>query len=82
MMQKCGWGTRALPLVGLTAIGAAVLPAIRTQKTAAGSTCESCHGSGLAQLSLASPNSAQVCKEVLAKLNKLDIGNNNAGVFF
>ena len=51
-----------------------VLPTIRNTQ-AAGGQCASCHGGGLAGLSLNSNDNALVCNQILGKLSKDDIPN-------
>lgn len=68
-------GTVACANPGL--FGTAVLPTLRATQGGGGGggTCRSCHGDGLAGLSLNSNDNDLVCKQVLAKLTKADIAN-------
>ena len=54
--------------------GTKVLPALRATAAANG-TCVSCHGGGLAGLSLSNADNTLVCNQVVGKMTKGDIPN-------
>jgi len=57
----------------INAFGTMILPALRGQASGAGSTCNNCHGAGLAGLSLNGNDNQAICDSVLSKLNEANI---------
>lgn len=55
------------------AFGNTVLPALRGQGVGGGSNCASCHGAGLAGLSLNGNDNQAMCDSVLSKLNETNV---------
>lgn len=50
-----------------------ILPALRGNGAGAGSTCNNCHGAGLAGLTLNGNDNQAICDSVLSKLNEANI---------
>lgn len=57
----------------INAFATTILPALRGQGVGAGSTCNNCHGAGLAGLSLNGNDNQAICDSVLSKLNEANI---------
>jgi hypothetical protein len=57
----------------INAFATTILPALRGQGVGAGSTCNNCHGAGLAGLSLNGNDNQAICDSVLSKLNETNI---------
>ncbi|HRG97891.1 MAG TPA: hypothetical protein PLR99_16670 [Polyangiaceae bacterium] len=55
------------------AFGNTILPALRGQGVGGGSNCASCHGAGLAGLSLNGNDNQAMCDSVLGKLNETNL---------
>lgn len=57
----------------INAFATTILPALRGQGVGAGSTCNNCHGAGLAGLTLNGTDNQAMCDSVLSKLNDTNV---------